>query len=81
MPAGREPAGAFMEERMEPIDTIIQQQAQRGNQPGELPVLSLSGLLDLLDALQPELEYQGGLVSVFSIALKEELARGLGYDL
>jgi hypothetical protein len=72
---------------------IIPQYAQKGhgvqtsaeripenNSPVDVPLLSLQGLLDLLDALQPELDSQGGLVSVFSIALREELVGVVGHD-
>jgi hypothetical protein len=64
---------------MERFNYMIQQQVPGDNSPGDVPLLSLQGLLDTLDALQPELESQGGLVSVFSIALREELAGVLGY--
>jgi hypothetical protein len=54
---------------MKRVTNIIQQQSCGDNHPGELTALSLNGLLDLLDALQPKLEAEGGLVSVFSLAL------------
>jgi hypothetical protein len=74
------PASYVKERRMKRSTYIIHQEVLGDNSPGDVPLLSLQGLLDTLDALQPELESQGGLVSVFSIALREELARGLGYD-
>ena len=67
---------------MERIDNIIHEHTPGSNLSGERPVLSLNGLLGLLDALQPELEAEGGLVSVFSqclfIGLERRTGKGVG---
>ena len=42
------------------------------------PTLSLEGLRDLLQALQPELEAAGGLIPLWSNELQRELTERLG---
>ena len=40
-------------------------------------ILTLEGLMDLLDALQPELEVQPGLTNLWASELRRELAETL----
>jgi hypothetical protein len=54
-------------------DDVIIQAGQPDRKGCTQPITSLNGLLDLLDVLTPDLEQQGGLVSVFAVALREEL--------
>jgi hypothetical protein len=52
---------------------MIHQQVPGDNSPVDVPLLTLQGLVDLIDALHDDLMAQGGLVHLFASALRDEL--------
>jgi hypothetical protein len=60
---------------MNGLNCIIQDEQPDDKDHNIQPALSLVGLLDLLHALGPDLEVQGGLVSLFAGALREDYRR------
>jgi hypothetical protein len=65
---------------MERSNHIIQQLVPGGNSPSDVPLLTLQGLVDLMDALHDDLMAQEGLVPLFSASLRDELLGVLGHD-
>jgi len=60
--------------------THMIQDAQPDGKGYTQPTVSLDGFLDLLDALAPDIEAEGGLLHVFAVGLRQELMGVLGYD-
>jgi hypothetical protein len=61
----------------EAFGSMVHHHHQGGNYPNEESILCLSGLVDLLSALEPELELQPGLIPLWAFELRRELIQDL----
>ena len=72
--------GGHRRQPLELFNYIIHNQNQGSNYDDVSSMVSFGGLVDLLDALEPDPSAEGGLLYLFAVSLRDELLGVMGRD-